>query len=111
MAFSILTYGYCLSNLAHCVVISLGDYEYDRAIMGNELKAKDERLNFAVTLLCKASGIFEYVAKAVLGRWEQERQTIRRDHANPPELSREVTIGLSRYWTTTRVIACDHSES
>ena len=78
------------------MVISLGDYEYDRAIMGSELKVKDDRLNFAVTLLCKASGIFEYVAKAVLGRWEQERHTIRKDHANPPELSREVAIGLSR---------------
>ncbi|KAF9653964.1 hypothetical protein BDM02DRAFT_3086206 [Thelephora ganbajun] len=96
MAFSILTYGYCLSNLAHCVVISLGDYEYDRAIMGTELKAKDERLNFAVTLLCKASGIFEYVAKTVLGKWEQEKHTIKKDYTNPPELSREVTIGLSR---------------
>jgi hypothetical protein len=100
MAFSILTYGYCLSNLAHCVVISLGDYEHDRAIVDTELKAKDERLNFAVTLLCKASGIFEYVAKTALGRWEQERHTIKRDHANPPELSREVAIGLSRYSIT-----------
>lgn len=99
MTFSILTYGYCLSNLAHCVVISLGDYEYGRATMGPELKAKDERLNFAVTLLCKASGIFEYTAKTVLGRWEQERHTIKRDHANPPELSREVSVGLSRYFT------------
>ena len=110
MAFSILTYGYCLSNLAHCVVISLGDYEYDRAIMGDELKAKDERVNFAVTLLCKASGIFEYVAKAVLGRWEQEKQMIRRDHANPPELSREVAIGLSRYGSIPRIIYYDRSE-
>ena len=92
-----LTDGYCLSNLARCVVISLGDYEHDRAIAGEELKAKDERLNFAVTLLCKASGIFEYVAKTVLGKWEQEKHTIKRDHANPPELSREVAIGLSRY--------------
>ena len=95
-----LTYGYCLSNLAHCVVISLGGYEYDRAIEGAELKAKDERLNFAVTLLCKASGIFEYVAKTVLGKWEQERHAVKRNHAKPPELSREVTVGLSRYCAT-----------
>lgn len=66
--------------------------------MGTELKAKDERLNFAVTLLCKASGIFEYVAKTVLAKWEQERHTVKKDHATPPELSQEVTIGLSRYY-------------
>ena len=110
MTFSILTYGYCLSNLAHCVVISLGDYEYDRATMGSDLKAKDERLNFAVTLLCKASGIFEYVAKTVLWKWEQEKQTIKKDHANPPELSREVTIGLSRYCTMSWVLVRGHSK-
>lgn len=68
--------------------------------MGTELKAKDQRLNFAVTLLCKASGIFEYVAKDALGRWDHERHTIKRDHPNPPELSREVSIGLSRYRAT-----------
>ena len=100
MAFSVLAYGYCLSNLAHCVAISLGDYERDQAIMGTELKANDERLNFAVTLLCKASGIFEYVAKTVLGRWELERRTVKSVHINPPELSREVAIGLSRYHST-----------
>lgn len=64
--------------------------------MGAELKAKDERLAFAVTLLCKVAGIFEYVGKDTLGRWQRERQTISEDCPNPPDLSREVVIALSK---------------
>jgi hypothetical protein len=92
----LLTYAFALLNLARCVVISLGSYEYERAIMGAELKAKDERLAFAVSLLCKAAGVFEYVVKDVLGLWERERQTLKEDHVNPPDLSREVVMALSK---------------
>jgi hypothetical protein len=64
--------------------------------MDAELKAKDDRLAFAVSLLCRAAGIFEYIGKDVLGRWERERQTMKEDCPNPPDLSREVVIALSK---------------
>jgi hypothetical protein len=56
-----------------------------------ERKAKDEKLGFAVTLLCRASGIFEHVGTTVLSGAEQQIQ-----RARPPELSKEVSLALSK---------------
>ncbi|KAF9816763.1 hypothetical protein IEO21_03925 [Rhodonia placenta] len=99
LCFTQLTYGFALSNLARAVIHSLGAYERDRAISDAERKAKDERLGFAVTLLCKAAGLFEYIGKDCIHEWELER-----DRAvaagltcpRPPDLSREVVIALSK---------------
>ena len=96
LAFTILTYGFALSNLALSTVASLGSYERERAISDVERRAKDEKLNFAVTLLCRASGIFRHLSEVVLPEWER--------HANgssplsrPPDVTIEVTSALSKW--------------
>jgi len=66
LAFTLLTYGFVLSNLARSTVISLGNYEHDRHITEIERKVKDEKLNFAVDLLCRASGVYLHIAEVVL---------------------------------------------
>lgn len=99
LAFTLLTYAFALSNLARAIVHSLGSYEKQRAITDADRRVKDERLGFAVTLLCRAAGIFEYVGKDCLGQWEQERDRVvaaRLSCPRPPDLSREVVIGLSK---------------
>ncbi|GBE80611.1 hypothetical protein BKA93DRAFT_819443 [Sparassis latifolia] len=99
LVFTLLTYAFALSNLSRTVVHSLGAYEQDRAMSDTERKVKDERLGFAVTLLCKASGIFEYAGKECLGEWERERDRVLAAGLpcpHPPDLSREVVIGLSK---------------
>ena len=97
LAFSLLTYGFALSNLARSVVMSLGNYERDRGISDNERKAKDEKLNFAVMLLCKASGVFSYIGDTVLSDWWGGVESDGRATVHlPPDLSREVNFALSK---------------
>ena len=95
LVFTLLTYGFALSNLARLNVLALGTYERERGISDAERKAKDEKLGFAVTLLCRASGIFEHVSTSVLSDTEQTpgRHTGRE---RPPELSKEVSQALSK---------------
>lgn len=79
---------------------SLGEYEKQRATSEIERKAKDERLGFAVTLMCKAAGVFEFIGKECLSEWERERDRATAAGLTcprPPDLSREVVIGLSKY--------------
>ncbi|KAI9067272.1 hypothetical protein FKP32DRAFT_1563968 [Trametes sanguinea] len=97
--FTLLTYAFSLSNLARAVVHSLGHYETERGVSDADRKAKDERLTFAVTLLCKAAGIYEHVGKECLAEWERERDrvvSIGMSCPRPPDLSREVVVGLSK---------------
>ncbi|KAF9237580.1 hypothetical protein BU15DRAFT_88724 [Melanogaster broomeanus] len=54
---TLLTYSMALSNFSHSV----------RAITEKERKDKDERLNFGVLLLCRASGVCGTIAEGVLG--------------------------------------------
>lgn len=92
LASSLLTYAFALSNFARVTVASLGSYEYDRAISEIERKAKDEKLNFAVTMLCRASGIFTYVSEKVLLDWDKgEGASVR-----PPDLRKEVNAALAK---------------
>ena len=95
LVFTLLTYGFALYNLARLNVVALGTYERERGISDGERKAKDEKLGFAVTLLCRASGIFEHVSTTVLSSAEQTPgwQTGR---DRPPELSKEVSLALSK---------------
>ncbi|KAI0663425.1 BRO1 domain-containing protein [Cubamyces menziesii] len=98
-AFTLLTYAFSISNLARAVVHSLGRYETERGISDTERKAKDERLTFAVTLLCKAAGIYEHIGKQCLAEWEKEHDRVVSlgiSCPRPPDLSREVVIGLSK---------------
>ncbi|OBZ70590.1 pH-response regulator protein palC [Grifola frondosa] len=97
--FALLTYAFAISNLARAVVHSLGNYETERAISDTERRAKDERLGFAVSLLCKAAGLFEYIGKECLAEWDREREraiAVGLSCPRPPDLSREVVIGLSK---------------
>ncbi|KAI0633225.1 BRO1 domain-containing protein [Trametes polyzona] len=99
LIFSSLTYAFSISNLARAVVHALGRYETERAISDTERKAKDEKLAFAVTLLCKAAGLYEHIGKECLAEWERERArvvSLGMTCPRPPDLSREVIIGLSK---------------
>jgi hypothetical protein len=96
LIFTLLTYAFALSNLARLNVVALGEYERERGVSDVERKAKDEKLGFAVTLLCKASGIFEHVSTTVLSSAEQTPGW-QPGRARPPELSKEVASALSKY--------------
>ena len=76
LSFTLLTYAFVLSNLARTVVHSLGSYETERTISDNERKVKDEKLNFAVSLLCRASGIFKFISDQVLPEWDRAKVDI-----------------------------------
>lgn len=71
---------------------SLGNYERERTITDVERKTKDEKLNFAVTLLCRASGAFKYLSEKVLTEWDKVDSSSHR----PPDVSLEVTNALSK---------------
>ena len=96
-AFTLITYGYALCNLSWSVVNGLGNYEQDRAISDAARKMKDEQLNVAVGFLCKASGIFSYVADNVLPSWESSRPGTPPGSSKPPELTREANSALAKY--------------
>ena len=100
LIFTSLTYAFALSNLSRAVVDSLGSYEIQRAILDAERKTKDERLGFAVTLLCRAAGVFEWIAKEGITRWESERERLARHGggwiSRPPDFSKEVVVALSK---------------
>jgi hypothetical protein len=97
LAFTLLTYAFALSNLAHAIVSGLGQYEHDRAISEQGRKTKDDQLNVAVTFLCRASGIFTYIADTLLPEWESNRGGSPASVSKPPDLSREVNHALAKY--------------
>ena len=98
LSFSLLTYAFALSNLARSVVASLGTYERERGISDIERKAKDEKLNFSVTLLCRASGLFSQISEQVLLDWDKHHaaNSTVADAGRPPDLSREVNAALAK---------------
>ncbi|KAG6861163.1 hypothetical protein C0995_003172 [Termitomyces sp. Mi166 len=96
LAFSLLTYAFALSNLARSTVNSLGRYEFDRAITESERKTKDDQLNIAVDFLCRASGIYSYIADTVILQWENQIKGGHTGFEQPPELCREVNNALAK---------------
>lgn len=100
LAFTLITYASALSNLAATSVTSLGAYETERAITDAQRKTKDEKLNFAVQLLLKASGIFSHVAEGVISQWERSLAEIQAPgvatSSRPVDLSKELVSALSR---------------
>lgn len=94
LAFTLLTYAFTLSNLARTNVESLGNYEHARATTEAERKAKDEKLQSAVMLLRKASGVFKYISEMVIPEWERMAGTALT--SRPPEMTQEVTSALSK---------------
>lgn len=101
LAFTLITYASALSNLAATSVTSLGAYETERAITDADRKTKDDKLNFAVQLLLKASGIFSHVAENVISQWERTLIEIQASaggsSSKPVDLSRELVSSLSRF--------------
>ncbi|KAH9971147.1 hypothetical protein BGW80DRAFT_1228721 [Lactifluus volemus] len=95
LVFTLLTYAFALSNLARLNVAALGTYERERGISDVERKAKDEKLGFAVMLLCRASGLFEHVSTTALSGTEQTPSR-KSNRARPPELCKEVASALSK---------------
>lgn len=95
LVFTLLTYGFALFNLARLNVVALGTYERERGISDVERKAKDEKLGFAVTLFCRAGGLFEHVGTTVLSGAEQI-PGLQSGRSRPPELSKEVSMALSK---------------
>lgn len=104
LVFTLLTYAFALSNLARHTVCSLGRYEHDRAISDAERKAKDEKLNAAVTFLCRASGIYTYIGDTVLSKWETSREMGPTGLEKPPELSQEINSALAKCVFRYRVL-------
>ncbi|TFK70627.1 hypothetical protein BDN72DRAFT_529482 [Pluteus cervinus] len=95
-AFTLLTRAFATANLARVTVLSLGSYEFDRAISDAERKRKDESLNVAVDWLRTAGGIFSFVADTLLPEWETNRGGGTLGLSKPPELSREVNSALAK---------------
>ncbi|KAI0292709.1 hypothetical protein B0F90DRAFT_1768352 [Multifurca ochricompacta] len=95
LVFTLLTYGFALSNLARLNVAALGTYERERGISDVERRAKDEKLGFAVTLLCRASGLFEHISTTVLSAAEQT-SSWQNGRSRPPEMTKEVASALSK---------------
>jgi hypothetical protein len=80
----------------------LGAYETERAISDAERKLKDEKLNFAVQLFLRASGIFSHVAENVIPQWERslvedasDQTQTSTSNVRPVELSKELVSALS----------------
>ncbi|KAH8118953.1 BRO1 domain-containing protein [Phellopilus nigrolimitatus] len=93
LAFTLLTYAFVLSNLARVTVASLGRYECERAISEVERKAKDDKLNFSVVLLCRACGVFKHLSEKVLPEWDKGESS---SHSRPPDVTQEVTNALAK---------------
>ncbi|KAH9171173.1 hypothetical protein EDB89DRAFT_2114591 [Lactarius sanguifluus] len=94
LVFTLVTYGFALSNLARLNVAALGSYERERGISDVERKAKDEKLGFAVAQFCKASGVFEHVSTVALSNAEQITQL--EEHTGSPARPPKITSPVNR---------------
>lgn len=81
--------GMAYVNEAAAMVDALGLYELDTSVDNVVRRQNDERLKVAADLLCRAAGVFEYVATQLLPRWSAEAP-------RPPELTHDVSVALAR---------------
>lgn len=102
LAFTLLTYAFVLSNLARTTVASLGNYECERSISDADRKAKDEKLNFAVTLLCRAGGVYKHLSEKVLPEWDKSDSS---SQGRPPDVTQQVTNALAKSANFLNLIA------
>ncbi|SPO29669.1 uncharacterized protein UTRI_05491 [Ustilago trichophora] len=93
LASTLLTYALTLSNFASTTVSGLGSFERDARLSSEERKSRDDRLRWAADTLCRASGILLYLSQELLPRW---RDQVGRVEGLPPDLTTEVTLGLSK---------------
>ncbi|KAK0543475.1 hypothetical protein OC846_006404 [Tilletia horrida] len=83
-----------LSNTATSIVNALPpDYERIRTLTQAQRKVNDDKLKLAADLLCRAAGIFEYVASSFIPAWELEVGHI---DPRPPETTTELAKALSK---------------
>ncbi|QRV79408.1 vacuolar protein sorting-associated protein BRO1 [Ceratobasidium sp. AG-Ba] len=94
LAFILLTTAYALSNLSAASVASLGTYERDRSLPDAERRTKDDKLTFAIKLLCRAAGIFTHVAQVVIPEWSKSPAAS--SGARPPDLTKDVVSALAK---------------
>jgi len=73
----------------------MGSYEHGTEA---ERRAGDGKLNSAAETLCRASGIFEFLSKEIIPKWEKHHANgiVDLRSARPPELSREAANGLAQ---------------
>ncbi|KAI0042676.1 hypothetical protein FA95DRAFT_1525170 [Auriscalpium vulgare] len=95
LTFSLHTLAFALSNLARHTVSALGSYEHERGLSEAERVAKDERLAFAVSLLCRASGLWAHVGEGVLADAERNEKWMQ-GVERPPEVRKDVALALSK---------------
>ncbi|KAA1095912.1 hypothetical protein PGTUg99_035395 [Puccinia graminis f. sp. tritici] len=95
LASVLLNLAFGLSNTSNSLVSSMGSYEIGTEA---ERRAGDGKLSSAADTLCRASGIFEFLSKEIIPKWEKHhREGIAHLRASrPPELSREATGGLAQ---------------
>jgi hypothetical protein len=74
----------------------MGSYEIGTEA---ERRAGDGKLSSAADTLCRASGIFEFLSKEIIPRWEKHHRDgiVHLRASRPPELSREATGGLAQF--------------
>ncbi|ORY06294.1 hypothetical protein K493DRAFT_310626 [Basidiobolus meristosporus CBS 931.73] len=77
LSYTLLAYGFVLSNWATCI--------FQKEVQLNQDEAK---LNMAAELLCKASGVFNYVSENICPKWDSGEK--------PIDCTREVTTALAR---------------
>lgn len=108
LSFSLLTYAFTLSNLARTIVLSLGDYEHERHITDIERRSKDDKINFAVNLLSRASGVYLHITEVVL----PQCQTVNAEMCRRiPDLNKDVITALSQYVAARFFLICSEIES
>mgnify|MGYP002714447272 FL=1 len=89
-----MLYATALSNEAVAIVDSLGAYEQNVSLRSDECKRCNDRLKMATDLLCRASGVCDYVATQLL-----PSGTARPDSALPslpPELRHTGILACSK---------------
>ncbi|KAL9938549.1 hypothetical protein V8E36_002268 [Tilletia maclaganii] len=91
---TLLLSGTSLSNLATSIIAALGpSYERDRLLSSADRKAKDDKLKMAADMLCRAAGIFDYIASSLIPAWENAAGYI---DPRPPETTAELASALSK---------------
>ncbi|KAG8906663.1 hypothetical protein FRB99_006364 [Tulasnella sp. 403] len=93
LVFTLLTLAFTYSNLASATLLAIGQYELDRYITDDGRKAKDEKLNFAINLLARSSGVYEHITDKLLPEWERATGGAKE---RPPELKRDIVSALAR---------------
>jgi hypothetical protein len=107
LVFTLLTYAFALCNMSASIVSSLENYERERHISDAERQLKDERLNFAVTLLCRSNGIFTHVAEVILPHLVGECDSTS-GLPRIPDLSKEVITALAKCVASCSALARCH---